>query len=40
MGKSIIVLLLLAVSTFALFSDDSAVFKLTTKNFQSEVLDS
>ncbi len=31
---------LLVVSTVALFKDDSAVFKLTAKNFQSTVVDS
>lgn len=40
MNKQILLLLALAVSTFALFSDESAVFKLTAKNFQSTVLDS
>jgi len=39
MKQSIIVALLL-VSTLTLFSDDSAVFKLTTKNFKSAVLES
>lgn len=40
MDKKIILFLLLVVSTMALFKDDSAVFKLTAKNFQSTVLDS
>jgi hypothetical protein len=40
MGKKLILLLLLVISTFALFKDDSAVFKLTAKNFEAEVLDS
>lgn len=35
-----ILLFLLVVSAFSLFKDDSAVFKLTAKNFQSTVLDS
>ncbi len=40
MGKAILLLFLLVVSSLALFSDDSAVFKLTANNFQSTVLDS
>ena len=40
MGKQILVAFVLVVSTFALFSDDSAVFKLTAKNFKTEVVNS
>jgi hypothetical protein len=40
MDKTLLLVLLLVVSATALFKDDSAVFKLTTKNFQSQVLDS
>jgi hypothetical protein len=40
MAKSLLLVFLLVVSTLSLFADDSAVFKLTAKNFQDEVLDS
>lgn len=40
MDKKLFLLLLFVVSTAALFNDDSAVFKLTAKNFQSTVVDS
>jgi hypothetical protein len=40
MDKKILLLCLFVVSGFALFRDDSAVFKLTAKNIQSTVLDS
>jgi hypothetical protein len=40
MNKSLFLLALLVVSTVALFKDDSVVFKLTAKNFQSTVVDS
>jgi hypothetical protein len=40
MDKKLFLLLLFVVSTLALFNDDSAVFKLTAKNFQSSVVDS
>lgn len=40
MGKSLIIVLLLVVSCLSLFADDSAVLKLTAKNFEREVLES
>lgn len=40
MNKQILLILALTVSTFALFKDDSAVFRLTANNFKSTVLDS
>lgn len=40
MSKRILLLFLLIFSSVCLFKDDSAVFKLTAKNFQSTVLDS
>lgn len=38
--KTIVILTLLIALSFSLFSDDSAVVKLTEKNFKSLVLDS
>jgi hypothetical protein len=40
MSKTLLLLSLLLVSALCLFKDDSAVFKLTAKNFQSTVVDS
>jgi hypothetical protein len=40
MNKQILILLLCLGSTLALFSDDSAVFKLTAKNFKEQVINS
>jgi hypothetical protein len=38
--KNLLVCLFLVVSTFSLFKDDSAVFKLTVDNFKNTVLES
>lgn len=40
MTKQIFIALLLVASSLALFSDDSAVFRLTAKNFKEEVVNS
>ena len=40
MIKQTLIITLLLASTFALFSDDSAVFKLTAKNFKDLVVNS
>ena len=40
MIKQLLVITLLSFSAFALFSDDSAVFRLTAKNFKDEVVHS
>jgi hypothetical protein len=39
-NKRIVLFFLLAISSLTLFADDSAVVKLTVKNFQGTVLDS
>lgn len=40
MNKQILVLFFCLYSAFALFKDDSAVFKLTAKNFKDQVVNS
>jgi hypothetical protein len=40
MTKELLVVLLCLSSAFALFKDDSAVFRLTAKNFKEEVVNS
>lgn len=40
MNKQIFILALCLASALALFSDDSAVFKLTAKNFKDQVVNS
>ena len=40
MNKQILVLFFCLYSALALFSDDSAVFKLTAKNFKDQVVNS
>ena len=40
MNKQILITFLCVASALALFRDDSAVFKLTAKNFKDQVINS